>query len=474
MPIDNSLLRRIPKTDELLELAAFKSMEAEYPHILIVEQLRAVLDGLRRQILNGERNDVPNSETVAALTAENIRLAAKRSLRRVINGTGVVLHTNLGRAKLCAEAVKAVKEVAESYSDLEYNLETGKRGSRYEHVEKILCRLTGAESALIVNNNAAAVLLILTSLTRGKEVVISRGELVEIGGSFRVPEIMEQSGSLLREVGTTNKTHLHDYADAIDPEKTGALLKVHTSNYRIIGFTEEVPLAELVGLGHKNNIPVIYDVGSGALIDFAAYRLPDEPNVIKCVKSGADIISFSGDKLLGGPQSGIIIGKRIFIEKMKRHPLLRAFRVDKMTLAALEATLRVYTDEEKAVKEIPTLQMLLADGTELLEKAETLCALLKAELPMIETRVVRANGQVGGGSMPEQLLPGYAAEITCPAECPPDKLAEKLRACEPPVIGRIAHNCFILDVRTMERTDIAAAADAVCLCLNEYARGETL
>lgn len=308
-------------------------------------------------------------------------------------------------------------------------------------------------------------MLILSSLMQGKEVVISRGELVEIGGSFRVPEIMEQSGNILKEVGTTNKTHFQDYENAIDPEKTGALLKVHTSNYRIIGFTDGVPLSELVGLGHKNNIPVIYDIGSGAMIDFASYRLPDEPNVIRCLKTGVDVVSFSGDKLLGGPQAGIIIGKKAFLDKMKRHPLARAFRVDKMTLAALEATLRVYMDEEKAVKEIPTLKMLLADGIELHEKAETLCSLLKKGLPNIEAAVIRTSGQVGGGSMPGQLLESYAVEINCPAECPPDRLSEKLRACEPPVIGRIAHDRFILDVRTMEKSDMTEAADAVCSCL---------
>ena len=465
MSTNKNLFRMIPKMDVLLGSACIAGLEGEVPHTLILEELRGLLDGLRREILAGERDAVPTAEELAREGARRIRKAQQKSLRRVINGTGVVLHTNLGRARMCPQAVQAVEEVASGYSNLEYNLEEGCRGSRYDHVEELLCRLTGAEAAMVVNNNAASVLLILGAMTQGREVVISRGELVEIGGSFRVPEIMEQSGSILREVGATNKTHLRDYENAIDPERTAALLKVHTSNYRIIGFTESVSVPELAELGRQHDIPVIYDMGSGAMLDFGPYRLMEEPTVGQCVRDGADVVCFSGDKLLGGPQAGIIVGKRCWIEKMKKHPLTRAFRVGKMALAALEATLDLYLDPEKAVREIPTIQMLLTPGEELLAKAKELKACLEQAIPGLPVAVEADEGQVGGGSMPGQLLPGWAVSLDCRKFSTPEQLEQDLRRGEPAVVGRIAHEHFLLDVRTIDRTEFAMTAETIRACL---------
>ncbi|MDD3192900.1 MAG: L-seryl-tRNA(Sec) selenium transferase [Oscillospiraceae bacterium] len=469
MSINQSLLRQIPKVDELLESDGLRTLRETVPHSVLMEQVRAVLDELRGQILREERQQLPSLEEIVEIAAGLIRRSSQKSLRRVINATGVVLHTNLGRARLCAQAAQAVGEIADGYSNLEYNLAVGKRGSRYDHVEEILCKLTGAESAMVVNNNAAAVLLILSAMTRGKEVVISRGELVEIGGSFRVPDIMEQSGGILKEVGTTNKTHLRDYVAAIDPDRTGALLKVHTSNYRILGFTESVGLPQLVELGRQYGLPVIYDVGSGALLDFSACGLSDEPTVVQSIKEGADVVSFSGDKLLGGPQAGIIVGKKEYLDLMKRHPLTRAFRVDKMTLAALEETLRLYLDEERAKREIPTLRMLLAPEEELLERAEYLCGLLQQTIPGICASIEHENGQVGGGSMPGQLLPGYAVAVS-PTDCSAAQLEKRLREWDTPLVGRIAHDRFLLDVRTMEPAELEPAAAALRACLGRQGR----
>ena len=463
---NTSLFRLIPKMDALLAAPCIAQLEGEVPHALVMEQLRLLLEELRREIRLGERETVPTAEELAREGAARIRGSLRKHLRRVINGTGVVLHTNLGRARLCPQAVKAVAEAAGSYSNLEYDLEEGKRGSRYDHVEELLCRLTGAEAAMVVNNNAASVMLILGAMTRGREVVISRGELVEIGGSFRVPEIMEQSGSILREVGATNKTHLRDYENAIDPERTAALLKVHTSNYRIIGFTESVSVPELAELGRSHHIPLIYDMGSGAMLDFGAHQLMEEPTVAQCVRDGADVVCFSGDKLLGGPQAGIIVGKREYIEQMKKHPLTRAFRVDKMSLAALEATLSLYRDPERAMEEIPTVKMLLEPTEELRQKAEELKACLRAKLPALSVTLEESLGQVGGGSMPGQLLPGWSVALECPESCPAEELEQRLRRCDPAVVGRIAHSRFLLDVRTMERDEFEPAAEAAALCLS--------
>ena len=355
-----------------------------------------------------------------------------------------MLHTNLGRARLSGRAAKAAADAAEHYSTLEYDVKSGGRGSRNAHVEELLCQLTGAESALVVNNNAAAVLLLLTALTAGGEVVVSRGELVEIGGSFRVPEIMSACGATLREVGTTNKTRAADYAAAIG-ERTRALMKVHTSNYRIVGFTESASREELAALAHSRGLPFFEDLGSGSLFDLEAFGIHGEPTLQGSVRAGADAVTCSGDKLLGGPQAGILVGKKSCLDVLKRHPLLRALRVDKMTLAALEATLRAYADGS-AVATLPTLAMLAASPEELRAQARTLCEKLTER--GISAEVLAEEDAVGGGSVPAQTLPGFAAAVT-PRHCRMDELAERLRQRETPVAARIAHERLLLCLRTL-------------------------
>ena len=389
----NELLRAIPKVTELYDLPEVSDLREHYASSSVTEWIRTVLEQLRSAILSGEVTTLP---TLEELGDRICRVAARESLpslRPVINATGVILHTNLGRGCLSDRAADAVYDIARGYSTLEYNVEAGHRGSRHDHVEKLLCRLTGAESAMVVNNNAAAVMLILSTLAQGGEVITSRGELVEIGGSFRVPDIMELCGCHLREVGTTNKTHLSDYERAIG-EQTRALLKVHTSNYRIVGFTESLPLSDIVALGCRTGLPVVEDLGSGSLVDLEHYGIHDEPTVQNSIRAGVDVVSFSGDKLLGGPQAGIILGKKPYIDRMKRHPLARAIRVDKMTIAALWATLTTYQDLHRAEQEIPTLAMLAVSGEDLRASAAQLCALLKER--GVAAEVVAQSGPVGG------------------------------------------------------------------------------
>lgn len=454
--MDNELLRGIPKVDELLRAPALAALCGGMPEPVVKEAVRAALGELRDGVLNGSLRELPEMDALCARAAALAREEELPSLRGVINGTGVVLHTNLGRACLSERAAEAAAEAARRYSTLEYDVQTGGRGLRYSHVEGLLCRLTGAESALVVNNNAAAVLLILSEMAAGGEVITSRGELVEIGGSFRVPDIMESCGCRLREVGTTNKTHLHDYERAIGPD-TRALLKVHTSNYRIVGFTEAVALDELVGLGRKNGLPVVEDLGSGSLCDLNRFGIRGEPTVQESVRAGVDVISFSGDKLLGGPQAGIIIGKKTYMDRLKRHPLTRAMRVDKMTLAALEATLRSYA-EETYLEDIPVLRMLGASEETLSARAQRLCALLTAA--GVRAEVVPEQDQVGGGSVPTQLLPTFAVAVM-PSRGSVDGLEETLRRRERPIIGRIAHERYLLDVRTLWDEDFPCIVQAL-------------
>lgn len=443
-----ALLRAIPKVDELLRLPPVEALPLPAP--VLTELVRDTLDALRQEILEGIRTELPTEKALCAqLCAQASRLSLP-SLRPVINATGVTLHTNLGRACLSEKAVAAAAAVAGQYSTLEFDLEKGERGSRYTHVENLLCRITGAEAALVVNNNAAAVLLILSALGKGGEVITSRGELVEIGGSFRIPEIMEQCGCTLKEVGATNKTHLWDYERAIC-EQTRALLKVHTSNYRIMGFSEAVSLSELVALGAEYELPVIEDLGSGCFYDLEKLGIHGEPTVMNSVRAGVDIISFSGDKLLGGPQAGIIIGKKRWIKRLKTHPLTRAMRVDKMTLAALEATLRTYLDPAQAEREIPTLRMLSASPCALKARAEALCAALREKGICCE--VIPEQDQVGGGSVPTQLLPTFCVAV-CPKRHSVDGLERTLRQGEPAIIGRIAHEKYLLDARTLRDCDL--------------------
>lgn len=452
--MENNLFRSIPKVDELLSHPALRA--CGLPAVTVTDAVRAELDELREGVRSGSVRAIPDADELCARAAERARRAQLPSLRGVVNATGVTLHTNLGRACLSERAAQAVAAVAGGYSTLEYDLAAGARGERYSHVEPLLCRITGAESAMVVNNNAAAVLLILSALTAGGEVITSRGELVEIGGSFRVPDIMEACGAVLREVGTTNKTHLSDYERAIN-DATRALMKVHTSNFRILGFTEEVSRADMVALAHSRGLPVIEDLGSGCLVDLEQFGIRGEPTVQDSLRAGVDVVSFSGDKLLGGPQAGIILGKKEYIATLKRHPLTRAMRVDKLTLAALEATLRAYA-EGTAAEEIPTLRMLSRTPEELRVRADELCARLCER--GVDAEVIAAQDQVGGGSVPAQLLPTFAVAVK-PRACSVDTLEQRLRLREVPIIVRIAHERVLLDLRTLRRDEHALVIEAL-------------
>ena len=447
-----ALLRALPKVDDLLRAPELEHLCREYGENAVTAGIRDEVDALRRGILARQVTALPGRGELLRRIGRRIRQDALPTFRQVINGTGIILHTNLGRACLSEKAAQAAAEGARRYSNLEYELQTGSRGTRYAHVEALLCRLTGAESALVVNNNAAAVLLVLSALTQGGQVIVSRGELVEIGGSFRIPEIMEACGARLKEVGATNKTHLSDYERAICPE-TKALMKVHTSNYRIVGFSETPALADLVKLGHSHGLPVLEDLGSGCLVNLADYGIHDEPSVQDSLKAGVDIVSFSGDKLLGGPQAGIILGKKEHIDRLKKHPLTRAMRVDKMTLAALEATLDSY--ERGCPEEIPVLAMLSATVDTLKAKAAQLAALLQES--GIPVSVVPVAGQVGGGSVPNHDLPSFAVALTGNVVA----LEEKLRTGTHPIIGRIRNDTYLLDVRTLWEQDFPIIAEAV-------------
>jgi len=446
------LFRLLPAMDAVLaDLSGLPTLR-DLPRALVRQAVTDFLDGLRADIREGRLTDPAQlaPEHVHPLLLRFVTAATRPHFRRVLNATGVVVHTNLGRSLLAPEATAAVVTACERYSNLEFDLATGERGSRYSHVVAILTTLTGAEAALVVNNNAAAVLITLETLAKGREVVVSRGQLVEIGGSFRIPEVMAKSGAILREVGATNRTHPRDYANAIH-ENTAALLKVHTSNYRIVGFTSEVPLSELVALGHAHDLPVIEDLGSGNLTDFTALGLPGEPTVQQAVADGADIVTLSGDKVLGGPQAGIILGRAQYIEAIRKNPLNRAVRIDKMTLAALEATLRLYLDPAKARTRIPTLAMITAAPDTLRHKARRLATLLKKTLGEQYTVTTRPGAsRVGGGAFPEHDLPTTLVALTPGPGAPsPEVLRGRLLATDPPLVGRIEDDAFLLDPRTL-------------------------
>jgi L-seryl-tRNA(Ser) seleniumtransferase len=389
-----------------------------------------------------------------------VRSHSRPHFRRVLNATGVVIHTNLGRSVLARPAVEAVAEACAHYSNCEFDLATGKRGSRYSHVEKILCDITGAEAALVVNNNAAAVFIMLETLARGREVIVSRGQLVEIGGSFRIPDVMAKSGAILREVGATNRTHVRDYEQAIGDD-TAALMRVHTSNFRMVGFTAEVSLPEMRALGDRYGLPVIEDLGSGTLCDLAGHGLPGEPTVQQVVAQGADVVSFSGDKVLGGPQAGIIVGRREYVDRIKKNPINRAVRIDKMTLAALEATLRLYLDMDAARREVPTLRMITASQDSLRSKARRLADAVRAELGDTAMVAMRKGfSRVGGGAFPEYDLPGTLVSVDVPGVSV-DELREALLDTDPPLVARIEDGVFLLDPRTLASSELKLAAGAL-------------
>jgi L-seryl-tRNA(Ser) seleniumtransferase len=459
------VLREIPRVDEILSRPQIVDLLKVHPRKVVVEAIRKGLGRLREEIL--QKQDLSqlgdaffSFESLYPLFRKEIDLQIQPRFRRVINATGVVIHTNLGRAPLHSSAIKHLVEVSKTYSNLEYDLDRGERGDRYTLVEEILCRLSGAESALVVNNNAGAVLLVLNTLAEDKEVIVSRGELVEIGGAFRIPDVMKRSGALLREVGTTNRTHFEDYQGAIGPH-TALLLKVHTSNFRVMGFTSEVSLQDLVQLGREHQLPVVDDLGSGCLIDLAQYGLEKEPTVQETIKTGVDAVTISGDKLLGGPQSGIILGKKKILDLFKINPLTRALRIDKLTLAALESTLLLYFDEKRAVEEIPTLRMLSLDTKRLKRRGKRLLKRLSGMTDERLTFSLKEDvSQVGGGALPLQELPTIVVAVK-PLDLSVNRLEEILRKGDPPIISRISKEELILDMRTIFDEEIPLLAAGI-------------
>jgi L-seryl-tRNA(Ser) seleniumtransferase len=455
---DRATLRDLPSVDQLVRAVGGRAELAGMPRARLTAMARETLDAERRRVL-AESVAPADLATLSARVVQSGRRSGVFSLRPVINAQGVVLHTNLGRALLSPLALERVAAVGAAYSNLELDLASKERGSRYSHVEALLRRLTGAEDALVVNNNAAAVLLALETLAHGKEVVVSRGELIEIGGEFRIPDIMLRSGAVLREVGATNRTHLRDYAEAIGPN-TALLLKVHTSNYRVVGFTAEVSSRELTELGRERGIPVMEDLGSGSLVDLRPWGFPYEPTVPEVVGSGVDLVSFSGDKLLGGPQAGIVVGRRGIVARLKKNPWNRALRIDKFTIAALEATLYAY-ESGTAQQTIPTLRALTEPPADVRQRARRVLARLRPETRAdLSPQVVQDHAQVGGGALPTVQLPtaGLALGAT-PAAA--RALDAALRSGDPPVIGRMLDDRLFLDCRTVLATQVAALATAI-------------
>ncbi len=444
----NQMLRQLPGVDHLLTLAEKDSRFHNLPRNILLISVRDAIEAVRKDILAGDNTRISDEQILSAADHSAQKRMAPR-LVSVINATGVVLHTNLGRSLLCDKALDNIRLIAKGYSNLEFNISRGSRGSRYDAVEELICELTGAESAVAVNNNAGAVFLALNTLAENKEVVVSRGELVEIGGSFRIPDVMSKSGGILKEVGTTNRTHARDFINALS-DRTGLFLKVHASNYKIKGFTSDVPLKELVEIGRSANIPVMEDLGSGTLIDFSKYGLPSEPTVSDSVAAGADVITFSGDKLLGGPQAGIIVGRKPMIEQIKQNPMTRALRIDKLTLAALESTLDLYRDEPNAVQTIPTLTMLCMPIETIYKKADVLFHAVKAVTDAgTKVELSDMNSRPGGGSFPDLELPTRCVTLR-PSKLSVTELEKHMRLSHPAIIGRIEDNRYILDPRTIQ------------------------
>ena len=465
-----ALLKQLPKIDELLLLLEKRGgLEGTAPGI-VKAICRAEVEKSRLDILNLTNEaggPVPTLTGVADRVVSALGALYRHRLRRVVNGTGVILHTNLGRAPLCAEAVEQMVEVGRSYSNLEYDLAKGERGLRYDHVRDVLCLLTGAEDAIVVNNNAAAVLLVLNSLAEGGEAIVSRGELIEIGGEFRIPEVMEKSGGHLREVGTTNRTRLKDYEAAIGPE-TALIMKVHTSNFKIIGFTEDTSLIELVALGKKHAIPIMDDLGSGCFIDLSLHGLPKEPTVQEVMESGVDVVTFSGDKLLGGPQAGLILGKRSILEKIRKNPLNRALRIDKLTLAALEATLVQYLKPQACLEKLQVLKALTEPGTEVAKRGKRLKLMIdRLHDRRLSVGLASGYSMAGGGSLPGQMIPTTLVWLSVESVSPA-ALEGRLRGLDVPVIARIEDEKVVLDVRTVMDGDFSLIRDGLrtilCVC----------
>lgn len=457
----NMLYRSIPKVDILLQDELIGEITGRYGRESVMASIHVELDRLRKFIADSE-SEAEAEEQIRLLVSNIVRTveaAHTPNMKKVINGTGTILHTNLGRAPISAAHMEKAFRIVTGYSNLEYNLEKGRRGERYSHFEELLCKITGAEAAMAVNNNASSVLLILSSLAKGGEVIVSRGELIEIGGKFRIPDVMEQSGAALVEVGTTNKTHFSDYEEHIT-EETKALLKVHTSNYRIVGFTESVTIDELVPLARERKIPVIEDLGSGVLIDLSKYGLSYEPTVQESIAKGADVVCFSGDKLFGGPQAGIIVGRKKYIDTMKKNQLTRALRIDKFTAAALELVLQEYLSEEKAVKNIPVLRMITEPLDEAARRARSLARAVRAAGIEGRVEVVSCESQIGGGSLPLERIPSMAVAIR-PEGISVPEMEERMRRLPVPIIPRTVNDTVMLDVRTIETEDFKLVAAGI-------------
>lgn len=457
------MFKKIPAVDRLIDSHEITNISGKYPRNLILKAIHEILDEIRQDIKNGDELQDPSTlsiESVTEIVLSRLKLIARPSLRPLINATGVVVHTNLGRSIMAESVLRRIRPLSGGYSNLEFDLDEGKRGSRYVHVESLIKELTSAEAALVVNNNAAAVLVSLQTLAQNSEVVVSRGQLVEIGGSFRIPDVMRKSGAIMVEVGTTNKTHLYDYEQVIGPE-TALLLKVHRSNFQIVGFTDDVETSRLVDLGHRYGIPLMEDLGSGCLIDFSKYGVKKEPTVQDALAAGVDLITFSGDKLLGGPQAGIIVGRKDLVEAIKKNQITRALRIDKFTLLALEETLRLYRDERTAVRQIPTLRMICQPYRSLKTKAQRLLKMfgrLKSENLSFE--LADGMSKIGGGAYPLLELP---SRLLClvPKRLSAHVMEEWLRAYEPPIITRVEKDRVLLDVRTIQDKELKTVTKAI-------------
>jgi L-seryl-tRNA(Ser) seleniumtransferase len=461
------LLQQLPAVDRILERAKGMAEFESVPRSLLVAETRKVVDGLRAAILAAagsvDAGRVGLESVLTDLSAA-VRRAAGFNLVAAINATGVVVHTNLGRSVLADEVLDHVRLIAGHYSNLEFDLAVGRRGSRYSAVEDILCEISGAEAAMVVNNNAGAVLLCLDTLARGRRVIVSRGELVEIGGSFRIPDVMAKSGAVLVEVGATNRTHLKDYRNAVD-DQTALLLKVHRSNFSIVGFTAEVGLTDMVALGRSKGVPVMEDLGSGTFVDFSRYGLTREPTVQESVAAGVDVITFSGDKLLGGPQAGVIVGRSDILDRIKTNPLTRALRVDKMTLAALEATMSLYRDPQRAVEAIPTLRMITAPYEEVRGRADRLAAVLKAlGDARLEVECRDGASRTGGGALPLLKIPTRCVGVRVAGHTV-NALERFMRDHRPPIIGRIEDERFVMDPRTLTDDELPVIGGAFAALL---------
>jgi L-seryl-tRNA(Ser) seleniumtransferase len=468
------ILRKIPAVDELLASPRIRGLLAAHPRWAVLEAVRDVLTDRRRRVLRGEvsreaAETLLAPDAIEAAVAQAVPEKAGPSFIPVINATGVVLHTNLGRAPLALDALRAIQATAAGYANLEFDLRTGARGSRQTHVEGLVCALTGAEAALAVNNNAAAVLLAINTFANGKEIVVSRGELVEIGDSFRIPDVMVRAGGRLREVGTTNRTHLRDYEEAIGPE-TAAILRVHRSNFQIMGFTADVELADLVGLARRHDLLAMDDLGSGALLDLSRLGLRKEPLAADAIRAGMDLVTFSGDKLLGGPQAGILVGRRDLLMRARKNPLARAIRIDKLSLAALEATLRLYREPERALREIPVLRMLGLTAATVGERAEGLARAIRPAAPDVTVAVEDETSEVGGGALPLQAILTRVLAVR-PGRGTAVELEARLRCGRPPVLVRVKGDRVLLDLRTVEPSEEAALVQALCEALSLPAGG---